>query len=145
MSKNERVYWLLPLLGLLPFIGALTAELFSLKVFATDMKTAFFYYSIVIICFLSGALWGQITVAKSPKQGALVLVFSNIIAVIAWLVLLVFGGVFALVFLAIAYIGIYMVETIYLSDVVLPEHYRFMRLCLTVLVVGLHGLAIMIF
>lgn len=145
MYKNERMYWVLPLLGLLPFIGALMAELFSIKVFATDMKTVFFYYSIVIVCFLSGALWGQTTVAKSAKQGVLVLVFSNVIAVMAWLVLLVFGGIFALVLLAIAYIVIYMVETIYLSDVVLPERYRFMRLCLTVLVIGLHGLAIMIF
>lgn len=145
MYKNARMYWVLPLLGLLPFIGALMAELFSIKVFATDMKTVFFYYSIVIVCFLSGALWGQITVAKSAKQGVLVLVFSNVIAVMAWLVLLVFGGIFALVLLAIAYIVIYMVETIYLSDVVLPERYRFMRLCLTVLVIGLHGLAIMIF
>ena len=95
MYKNERMYWVLPLLGLLPFIGALMAELFSIKVFATDMKTVFFYSSIVIVCFLSGALWGQITVAKSAKQGVLVLVFSNVIAVMAWLVLLVFGRIFA--------------------------------------------------
>lgn len=131
--------------GLIPFIVA-----WLLKVFAEDNiallgELAFVSYSAAILCFLCGALWGQSLQGKAEQVGPLQQ--SNIVVVIAWLVLLGFwcgliSAVWTLLLLAIGFLVLWWMEYMAVTHKQ-PPAYRQLRGRLTFVVVALHLLMLL--
>ena len=86
---NRRLMWVLGLAGLLPFVVASSGLwLFDGLLQALSQRT-FILYSLAILCFLAGTLWGE-TLPGSGQvtgQGAAILI-SNGIVVFAVLAML---------------------------------------------------------
>ena len=135
--------------GLLPFLVPLylmvqgfssDAGLQSASLLGLYAPYVFIAYSAVILSFLSGTLW---TYAR-PHSGILAagaILFSNLVALAAWLSLLLIYltpimTLFALCLLMAAYLGLLLIER--LLNVPQESGYWRMRVQLTILVAAAH-------
>jgi hypothetical protein len=128
--------------GLIPFLLAAAASLNSQPLFGYSAEAVFLGYSVVILSFLCGTLWGlSMASPDSPPSGA-VLLTSNLLALVAWAATF-FGQVAinsALLVLAVSYVLVLAVEWSILGVVQQRIHssYRPLRAGLTACVVALH-------
>ena len=70
--------------GLLPFFLAIYLLLSGSLLNASDAVTLFLSYSTVILAFLGGTLWGRVLVLQESSWIVLLLIASNLIALLAW-------------------------------------------------------------
>ena len=143
------VICLLGIIGLIPFIisvgcmlsGAwLSGGLQSASIFGLYAPYVFLAYSAIILSFLAGTLWGKWESLPPNRGSAVVLIFTNLTSLLAWVSLTIihisqFLSITAVALLAVGYLGILGVEgTLKTSS----RGYWNLRVSLTTVVVLLH-------
>ena len=109
---NSRVINSLGYAGLLPFLAAVWAAYLELSFGAWSASHVFLSYSVIILSFLAGALWGKAKGLKEPNVSRLLLIGSNAFALMAWLAVLLGSNYLSagLVVSMTGFILIYLVE-----------------------------------
>lgn len=112
--KNQTLIYSLGLAGLIPFVGAATAALAGWQIMGIDPHTLFLSYSAIILSFLAGTLWGKSRELPNSVLSSGLLIFSNILALIAWSTLLLGADFYSkgLTIAILAYVALYAVELI---------------------------------
>ncbi|MFA0616644.1 DUF3429 domain-containing protein [Vibrio splendidus] len=72
-------------MGLIPFLFGLLLSLTDSQVFSLSGETLFITYSVVILSFLSGILWGNGIENFDSQSSNKALILSNVIVLAAWL------------------------------------------------------------
>ena len=143
------VICLLGIIGLIPFIitvgcmlsGAwLSGGFQSASIFGLYAPYVFLAYSAIILSFLAGTLWGKWESLPPNRGSAVVLIFTNLTSLLAWVSLTVihisqFLSILAVALLAAGYLGILGVERTLTSS---SRGYWNLRISLTTVVVLLH-------
>lgn len=128
--------------GALPFIGALALNVLGWNFETLNPFWLFHTYSVIILTFIAGSLWGQASHFKSSKHQYLLLI-SNIWALLAWLglVLTIYLGWVAILINLIGYAHIFWSEQRFLVAQAPINYYR-LRRQISVIVIALHFLMI---
>ena len=84
MLSNQRLISSLAFFGLLPFFGATFLTIAGILPLIMDPKEIFVGYSVVILAFLSGSLWGKVLDQADSIPSKVILVASNLIALLGW-------------------------------------------------------------
>jgi hypothetical protein len=84
MLSNQRLISSLSFFGLLPFFGAAFLMMAGILPLMMDPKKIFVGYSVIILAFLSGSLWGQVLDQADSIPSRVILVASNLIALLGW-------------------------------------------------------------
>ena len=74
--------------GLLPFLAAVWAVHAELSFGAWSASHLFLSYSVIILSFLAGALWGKARDLQESNVNRFLLISSNVFALTAWLAVL---------------------------------------------------------
>ena len=140
-------------LGLLPFLIC-ALVLGNAAVFGVGSQSAslagfyapyvFVSYSVVILSFVSGTLWGRVYSEGADKLSRSMLLFSNVVCLCAWFSLLLTHvsqvmTLLAVVLLAIGYGSVLFVERFAGRD---ELSYWRLRRNLTIAVISLHALVL---
>ncbi|MEZ8151178.1 DUF3429 domain-containing protein [Vibrio splendidus] len=72
-------------MGLIPFLFGLLLSLTDSQFFSLSGETLFITYSVVILSFLSGILWGNGIENFDSQSSNKALILSNVIVLAAWL------------------------------------------------------------
>ncbi|MDH5886873.1 DUF3429 domain-containing protein [Vibrio splendidus] len=75
-------------MGLIPFLFGLLLSLTDSQFFSLSGETFFITYSVVILSFLSGILWGNGIENFESQSSNKALILSNVIVLAAWLAVL---------------------------------------------------------
>ena len=75
-------------MGLIPFLFGLLLSLTDSQFFGLSGETLFITYSVVILSFLSGILWGNGIENFESQSSNKALIISNVIVLVAWLAVL---------------------------------------------------------
>ncbi|MBE8575499.1 DUF3429 domain-containing protein [Vibrio sp. OPT18] len=75
-------------MGLIPFLFGLLLSLTDSQFFSLSGETLFITYSVVILSFLSGILWGNGIENFESQSSNKALILSNVIVLAAWLAVL---------------------------------------------------------
>ena len=75
-------------MGLIPFLFGLLLSLTDSQSFSLSGETLFITYSVVILSFLSGILWGNGIENFESQSSNKALILSNVIVLAAWLAVL---------------------------------------------------------
>lgn len=136
--SSRPVILTLGFLGLIPFIGSTLIHLIGLTS-GFDVQTIFITYSAVILSFLCGAIWGQVLEQPTQAKGKTLLVCSNIVALVAWLGLLLEQPHLSLLTLLGGYVSVFWLEVRWLKQLRADNsYYPNMRFMLTVIVCATH-------
>ena len=136
--SSRPVILTLGFLGLIPFIGSTLAYFLDLTN-GINIQAIFITYSAVILSFLCGAIWGQVLEQPAQAKGKPLLVCSNIIALIAWLGLLLEQPHLSLLALLGGYVSVFWLEVRWLRQLRADtSYYPNMRFILTVIVCAMH-------
>ena len=81
---------LLAWLGVIPFTITLIATIIGRPLFDLSGNLAFAQYSLAILCFMAGTLWGQVISKPDGHQTGRVLIASNILTLLAFFTYLIF-------------------------------------------------------
>ncbi|RDL44299.1 hypothetical protein DN730_07795 [Marinomonas piezotolerans] len=126
-------------LGLLPFIGSLLAYHTGWFHASLTAQKLFISYGAIILSFLGGAIWGQVLEQPFQTKGRLLLICSNLIALVAWVGLLTNQPQLSLLVLLLGYVSLFWVEARWLKMVRTDtSYYPGMRFVLTVSVCSMH-------
>ena len=141
MTYN-RVFNTLGVLGLLPFGFGIVLTLLETDFFGINGFDIFTSYSLAILCFLSGSLWGQILKGEFFDRNKRALVMTNVLVVAGWSASLVSEGfsIISLTVLGIAFCGVFLMEIFLIrqSAMSLNRDYARLRFTLTALVLSGH-------
>jgi len=110
--KHSRVINFLGYAGLLPFLVAVWAAYANLSFGKWSTSYLFLTYSVIILSFLAGAMWGKAKELEESNVSRLLLIGSNVFALTAWLAVLL-GKDYLTLGLAVSMTGfilIYLVE-----------------------------------
>ena len=110
--KHSRVINSLGYAGLLPFLAAVWAVYAELSFWEWPASQFFLSYSVIILSFLAGALWGKAKELEESEVSCLLLIGSNGFALTGWLAVLL-GKDYLPAGLAVSMTGfilVYMVE-----------------------------------
>lgn len=130
---------LLGALGVIPFAVATYLSWADYDFWGMSAYKLFSAYSAIILSFLGGALWGQLIHDEARQSVKYLLISSNVIALIAWLALLLETPALAIALLLLGYISIFWVEARSLKLIRSPNStYLNMRLVITSIVCVLH-------
>lgn len=129
IDRRSRMARILTYLGLIPFIGSSVALFLALP--GLNYSVILESYSAVIASFLSGILWSVALFFpdKSPKY---LLVLSNVLALLAWLSLLIPMVKMTLFFQAMIFICLFFVDSQLHQRSLIPEWFYTLRLRATV-------------
>ena len=75
-------------MGLIPFLFGLLLSLTDSQFFSLSGETFFITYSVIILSFLSGILWGNGIENFESQSSNKALILSNVIVLAAWLAVL---------------------------------------------------------
>lgn len=147
MDSNKKTMYQLGYLGLIPFIAGAGMMATNMSFLGLSGSQIFISYSVIILSFLSGVLWGRGLsdgVTKSvPNRMALIA--SNVFALLVWGLLLQSSQnpQMVIVLLALGFGALWFCERkIYIdSSANTVQGYPTMRRNLTVSVVALHVIA----
>lgn len=144
--KNAAMINSLGYAGLIPFLTAAWAALGDRTLFQLSPGLIFLTYSAIILSFLGGTLWGKARELLDGVLSAGLLLLSNVLALAAWLMLLL-GEAFIAVGLLIALLGytiLFAVEWFSATQVLggVGESYLPFRLTLTAIVCLAHVIVI---
>ena len=147
MSQTRSTMLRLGYLGLIPFAFGLLLILLDAQFFSLGGEQLFVSYSVVILSFLSGVLWGRAIDYPEQSLSRKALLLSNVFLLIAWAALLQGAGSTSLtiIVLAAGYIAVWFSEYQLRPQPQnqLPEGYMGMRGILTSSVVLMHGVALL--
>ncbi|MDC1436295.1 DUF3429 domain-containing protein [Gammaproteobacteria bacterium] len=138
--------------GLLPFMASLLAAFLNAIMSDMDLavqpKLIFVFYSAVILSFLCGAFWGRLLNKDYTLKVALLLVVTNMLALAAWISLLLFNEyqVLSIGLLGLAYLSVFIFESIE-AKLLYKDIYRAylkLRFWLTFCVVTMHLMMLII-
>ncbi|MBM6551431.1 DUF3429 domain-containing protein [Marinomonas ostreistagni] len=126
-------------LGLVPFIASTVIHLTGWMRTELEPQTVFITYSAIILSFLCGALWGQVIEQPMQPRGRTLLVCSNIVALVAWLGLLIQQPHMSLLALFCGYVSVFWLEVRWLKQLRADNsYYPSMRFALTTIVCSMH-------
>ena len=141
MTYNN-VFNSLGALGLLPFGFGIFLTLNEAHFLGIDGVDIFTSYSLAILCFLSGSLWGQILKDEFFDRNKRALVMTNVLVVAGWSASLASEkfSIISLIVLGLAFCGILLLEiSLFRQSVVsLNRDYARLRFTLTALVLSGH-------
>ncbi|MEZ8125313.1 DUF3429 domain-containing protein [Vibrio splendidus] len=136
-------------MGLIPFLFGLLLSLTDSQVFSLSGETLFITYSVVILSFLSGILWGNGIENFESQSSNKALILSNVIVLAAWLAVLLgeqqeFLTTLILI-LILGYIAVWRAERSMREENQSegPDGYFDMRTRLTSSVVLMHGIVML--
>ena len=129
-------------LGLLPFGLGIVLTLIEADFLGISGVDIFTSYSLAILCFLSGSLWGQILKDDFFARNKIALVMTNVLVVAGWSASLAAEkfSIISLISLGLAFCGILLLEIFLFrqSVVSLNRAYARLRFTLTALVLSGH-------
>ncbi|MEZ8858912.1 DUF3429 domain-containing protein [Vibrio sp. 10N.247.311.51] len=134
-------------MGLIPFLFGLLLSLTDSQVFSLSGETLFITYSVAILSFLSGILWGNGIENFESQYSNKALILSNVIVLAAWLAVLLGEQqeFLTTLILIIGYIAVWRAERFMREDNQSegPDGYFDMRTRLTSSVVLMHGIVML--
>ena len=141
MTYNS-VFNSLGALGSLPFGLGIVLTLIEADFLGISGVDIFTSYSLAILCFLSGSLWGQILKDDFFARNKIALVMTNVLVVAGWIASLAAEkfSIISLISLGLAFCGILLLEIFLFrqSVVSLNREYARLRFTLTALVLSGH-------
>ncbi|OEF87691.1 DUF3429 domain-containing protein [Vibrio splendidus] len=134
-------------MGLIPFLFGLLLSLTDSQFLGLSGETLFITYSVVILSFLSGILWGNGIENFESQSSNKALILSNVIVLVAWLAVLLGEQkeFLTTLILIIGYIAVWRAERSMREEnqSVGPDGYFDMRTRLTSSVVLMHGIVML--
>ncbi|CDU11547.1 DUF3429 domain-containing protein [Vibrio coralliirubri] len=134
-------------MGLIPFLFGLLLALTDSQLFSLSGETLFITYSVVILSFLSGILWGNGIENFESQSSNKALILSNVIVLAAWLAVLLGEPqeFLTTLILIIGYIAVWRAERSMREENQSegPDGYFDMRTRLTSSVVLMHGIVML--
>ncbi|MFA0309178.1 hypothetical protein BH581_13580 [Vibrio splendidus] len=134
-------------MGLIPFLFGLLLSLTDSQFLGLGGETLFITYSVVILSFLSGILWGSGIENFESQSSNKALILSNVIVLVAWLAVLLGEQkeFLTTLILIIGYIAVWRAERSMREENQSegPEGYFEMRTRLTSSVVLMHGIVML--
>ncbi|MEZ8743191.1 DUF3429 domain-containing protein [Vibrio sp. 10N.261.49.A5] len=134
-------------MGLIPFLFGLLLSLTDSQFFSLSGETFFITYSVVILSFLSGILWGNGIENFESQSSNKALILSNVIVLAAWLAVLLGEQqeFLTTLILIIGYIAVWRAERSMREENQSegPDGYFDMRTRLTSSVVLMHGIVML--
>ena len=141
MTYNK-VFNSLGALGFIPFGIGIVLTLIEADFLGINGIDIFTSYSLAILCFLSGSLWGQILKDEFFARNKIALVMTNVLVVAGWSASLASENfsIVSLIALGLAFCGILLLEIFLFrqSVVSLSRDYARLRFTLTALVLSGH-------
>ena len=141
MTYNK-VFNSLGALGFIPFGIGIVLTLIEADFLGINGIDIFTSYSLAILCFLSGSLWGQILKDEFFARNKKALVMTNVLVVAGWSASLASEkfSIISLIVLGLAFCGILLLEiSLFRQSVVsLNRNYARLRFTLTALVLSGH-------
>ncbi len=135
-EREKKVMAGLGYAGVIPFVLCVLAAFFDVSFLDLKPSIVFCTYSVVIVTFLSGTIWGKSLYCDDNKL--FYLLSSNIFTLIAWVCLLTVHILVALLVLSLSFVALLFIET--RQPNVMGKYYLIMRISLTSIVVFLHVL-----
>ncbi|MEZ9257107.1 DUF3429 domain-containing protein [Vibrio splendidus] len=134
-------------MGLIPFLFGLLLSLTDSQFFSLSGETLFITYSVVILSFLSGILWGNAIENFESQSSNKALILSNVIVLAAWLAVLLGEQqeFLTTLILILGYIAVWRTERSMREENQSegPDGYFDMRTRLTSSVVLMHGIVML--
>ncbi|CAK2730931.1 DUF3429 domain-containing protein [Vibrio crassostreae] len=134
-------------MGLIPFLFGLLLSLTDSQLLSLSGETLFITYSVVILSFLSGILWGNGIENFENQSSNKALVLSNVIVLASWLAVLLGEQqeFLTTLILIIGYIAVWRAERTMREENQSqgPDGYFDMRTRLTSSVVLMHGIVML--
>ncbi|ARP38780.1 DUF3429 domain-containing protein [Vibrio syngnathi] len=134
-------------MGLIPFLFGLLLSLTDSQFLGLSGETLFITYSVVILSFLSGILWGNGIENFESQSSNKALILSNVIVLAAWLAVLIGEQkeFLTTLTLIIGYIAVWRAERSVREENQSegPDGYFDMRTRLTSSVVLMHGIVML--
>ncbi|OBT32134.1 DUF3429 domain-containing protein [Vibrio splendidus] len=134
-------------MGLIPFLFGLLLSLTDSQFLGLSGETLFITYSVVILSFLSGILWGNGIENFESQSSNKALILSNVIVLAAWLAVLLGEQkeFLTTLILIIGYIAVWRAERSMREENQSegPDGYFDMRTRLTSSVVLMHGIVML--
>ncbi|ROP24186.1 DUF3429 domain-containing protein [Vibrio crassostreae] len=134
-------------MGLIPFLFGLLLSLTDSQLFSFSGESLFITYSVVILSFLSGILWGNGIDNFESQSSNKALILSNVIVLAAWLAVLLGEQqeFVTTLILIIGYIAVWRAERSMREENQSegPDGYFDMRTRLTSSVVLMHGIVML--
>ncbi|MGF1710228.1 DUF3429 domain-containing protein [Vibrio kagoshimensis] len=134
-------------MGLIPFLFGLLLSLTDSQLFSLSGETFFITYSVVILSFLSGILWGNGIENFENQSSNKALILSNVIVLAAWLAALLGEQqeFLTTLILLLGYIAVWRAERSMREENQSegPDGYFDMRTRLTSSVVLMHGIVML--
>ncbi|WP_135458964.1 DUF3429 domain-containing protein [Vibrio echinoideorum] len=134
-------------MGLIPFLFGLLLSLTESQFLGLSGETLFITYSVVILSFLSGILWGNGIENFESQSSNKALVLSNVIVLVAWVAVLLGEQkeFLTTLILIIGYIAVWRAERSMREENQSegPDGYFDMRTRLTSSVVLMHGIVML--
>ena len=129
-------------LGLVPFIAGLVLSAGQHDVIGISGEAIFITYSLAILCFLAGAVWGQVLKVPFSHAHQRILIITNILVVIGWAAFLTSQKfyVVSVTVLTLGFAGVFLLEfnLFKLSTTRQDRQYGRLRVILTGLVIAVH-------
>ena len=130
-------------LGLIPFITGLVLSAGQHDVIGISGEAIFITYSLAILCFLAGAVWGQVLKVPFSHAHQRILIITNILVVIGWTAFLTSQNFYVLsvIVLTFGFAGVFFLEfnLFKLSTTRQDRQYARLRVILTGLVIAAHS------
>ena len=79
-----KITYSLGIVGLTPFIIGVALSLFQYEISGVSGVVIFTTYSLAILCFLAGSLWGQVLQVPFSSNNRKILMATNLLVVIGW-------------------------------------------------------------
>ncbi|MEZ8167163.1 DUF3429 domain-containing protein [Vibrio tasmaniensis 1F-187] len=134
-------------MGLIPFLFGLLLSLTDSQFFSLSGETLFITYSVVILSFLSGILWGNGIENFESQSSNKALILSNVIVLAAWLAVLLGEQqeFLTTLILILGFIAVWRAERSMREENQSegPDGYFDMRTRLTSSVVSMHGIVML--
>ncbi|MCB5162715.1 DUF3429 domain-containing protein [Marinomonas algarum] len=138
-TPNTSLTTLLGVLGIIPFAAATYFSWIGQPFLGLSGYTLFSTYSAIILSFLGGALWGQLIHKEINSLGRFLLISSNLLALAAWVALLIGIPSLSIAILLLGFMSVFWVEARSLKLIRSPNApYLNMRFVITIIVCVLH-------
>ena len=130
-------------LGLIPFIAGLILSAGQNDILGISGEAIFITYSLAILCFLAGAVWGQVLKVQFSHAHQRILIITNILVVIGCAASLTSQKFYVLsvIVLTLGFTGVFFLEfnLFKLSTTRQDRQYARLRVILTGLVIAVHS------
>ena len=143
-----KITYSLGIVGLTPFIIGVALSLHQYEIYGVSGVAIFTTYSLAILCFLAGSLWGQVLKIPFSSNNQKILIATNILVVIGWAASLTSAKflVAGIIVLGLTFAGIAFLEVkLFKHSAVLQDGaYARLRFILTNLVLAAHAAMVII-